>query len=110
MELQESILHLSLKKKAFEVMVTGEKTEEYRKTSQWIRSRLTKKDGTEKIYGLIKYVNGYGYDKPYFICSYEGCVLNTHPFIKTFSNGLRVEVFIGDTIIYCGKIVERGNL
>lgn len=103
-------LHLSLIKDAFDVMVTGEKPEEYRKTTKWLISRLTNKNGTEKQYDLIKFVNGYGSDKPYFICQYCGIVLNTHPFIKEFSNGFKVEVFIGDTIIFCGDIVETGNL
>ena len=34
------VLRLTLKKKAFDVMVTGEKQEEFRKYSKWIESRL----------------------------------------------------------------------
>jgi len=63
-------LYLSLKKEPFAVMVTGEKQEEFRKNSGWIRSRLFDKKDNEKKYDYIKFVNGYGADKPYFICKY----------------------------------------
>ena len=35
-------LKLSINKKAFDVMVSGEKTEEFRDVSKWILSRLKK--------------------------------------------------------------------
>lgn len=105
-------LHLSLKKEPFAVMVTGEKDEEFRKNSQWIRSRLIDQLGNEKEYDFIKFVNGYGSDKPYFVCEYIGfteCYMNVSE--RKYSNGLTInEIGKGDFIIYCGDIVERGNL
>ena len=103
-------LFLSLKKEPFDVMVTGEKDKEYRKTSKWLTSRLTNKDGTEKQYDLIHFTNGYGPDKRYFICLYEGVYLNTKPVIFKYTNDLSVCVNVGDTVICCGRIIERGNL
>jgi hypothetical protein len=101
------ILHLTLSKIPFEVMVTGEKQEEFRKNSDWIRSRLF-----EKEYDYIKFANGYGSDKPYFICKYEGfmeCYMNVAE--RKYSNGLSITgIGKGDFIIYCGDIVERGNI
>jgi len=104
------VLDLSLKKQWFDVMVTGEKTIEYRKTGKWINSRLCHTDGTEKQYDLIKFVNGYGADKPYFICKYDGVTLNTEQHTLRFSNGHDIEVAIGDTMIFLGEIIERGNI
>lgn len=105
-------LHLSLKKEPFSVMVTGEKQEEFRKNSDWIRSRLFDKDDNERKYDYIKFVNGYGADKPYFICKYEGfmeCYLNVSE--RKYSNGFSIAgIGKGDFIIYFGEIVERGNL
>lgn len=66
------ILHLSLKKEPFEVMVTGEKNQEFRKPTKWILSRLYNKDGTPKHYDVVKFTNGYGKDKPQFVCEYKG--------------------------------------
>jgi len=37
---KQKTLFLSLKKQPFDVMVTGEKKEEFRKNKNWIRSRL----------------------------------------------------------------------
>jgi hypothetical protein len=98
-------LHLSLKKKPFDVMVTGEKTKEYRIPSNWIKSRLF-----EKTYDLVKCVNGYGFDKPYFIAKYLGFYRTHQDSTKTFSNGLVVEIKDGDFIIQLGEIVQKGNL
>lgn len=110
MELQESILHLSLVKDAFDVMVTGEKPEEYRSPTRWIKVRLYAKDFSRKDYGLVKFVNGYGFDKPYFIAEFNGFEYAKIAEVKQYSNGLSVCILKGDIIIKLGKIVERGNL
>jgi hypothetical protein len=105
-------LHLSLTKEPFAVMITGEKKEEFRKNSDWIRSRLFDKEGNEKEYDYIKFVNGYGADKPYFICKYEGvmeCYMNVAE--RNYTNGLSITgIGKGDFIIYCGEIIESGNI
>lgn len=107
-----SCLHLTLSRKPFEVMVTGQKVEEFRKNSSWIRSRLFDANSKlEKGYTHIKFVNGYGDDKPYFICEYKGfmeCCMDFKS--REYSNGLRVRgMGKGDFIIYCGKILKIGN-
>lgn len=99
------ILHLTLSKMPFDVMVTGEKSTEYREPSKWILSRLQGKD-----YDLIKFVNGYGSDKPYFIAKFRGWEIETNPYSVDFSNGLKVDSKKGTVKIYAGEIVERGNL
>lgn len=99
------ILHLTISKMPFEVMVTGEKSTEYREPSKWILSRLQGKD-----YDLIKFVNGYGSDKPYFIAKFRGWEIETNPYSVEFSNGLKVTTKKGTVKIYAGEIVERGNL
>ncbi len=99
------ILHLTLSKMPFEVMVTGEKSTEYREPSKWILSRLQGKD-----YDLIKFVNGYGSNKPYFIAKFRGWEIETNPYSVEFSNGLKVTTKKGTVKIYVGEIVERGNL
>lgn len=106
------ILHLSLKKAPFDVMISGEKYEEFRKNSEWIRSRLFDQLGNEKEYDLIKFTNGYGSNKPYLICEYGGfmeCYVDIAE--RRYSNGLIINgIGKGDFIIYCGEIVACGNL
>lgn len=104
-------LYLTLKKAAFDVMVTGEKPFEYRKDSKWIRSRLfDSKTGKRKKYDFIHFTNGYGNDKPYFIVEYNGftqfeCDTNLY---KPYSNGLIVGLMgPRDFKIFLGEIVEK---
>lgn len=98
------ILHLTLHKKAFEVMITGEKPHEFRKPSVWMLRRLI------NPYTHVKFVNGYGNNRPYFICEYKGYGFNTTAFCRTYSNGLKVEVNVYDWVLYLGPITEKGNI
>lgn len=111
----KKVLHLTLSKAPFEVMVTGEKKQEFRKPSKWIESRLIldkTKVYSPKEYDLVKFTNGYGKNCPYFIVEYK--MWHRHsPFYKelkkVYSNGLEVLVESGDYIIHLGEIIEIGN-
>ena len=97
---QMTTLKLSINKKAFDVMVTGEKCEEFRDESKWILSRL------KKSYDYIQFTNGYGNERPVFIAEYLGhSVANVD---KVYSNGLVVK---GEKIVLrFGKIIEKRNV
>ncbi|MDM1045891.1 hypothetical protein HX004_14120 [Myroides sp. 1354] len=104
------VLRLTLSKKPFEVMVTGEKDFEHRKKGKWIESRLFDKKGNKRDYDLVLFFNGYGNDKPYFIVEYKGFeVYDKCVSLMSFYNGLTVDARIGDYIIQLGKILEIGN-
>lgn len=98
-------LFLTLKKLPFGAKLSGEKTIEYRVQSDWIKSRLIGKD-----YDFIKFVNGYGTDKPFMIIEYKGYDVIKAESTFSFSNGLVVNVKKGDFAIKLGKIIETGNL
>jgi len=98
-------LFLTLHKEAFEVMVTGEKNEEFRVDSEWVRSRLV-----GKLYDRIKFVNGYGKDKPFFICENWGWLKVQEDMTRRYSNGLSLEIKKGSFVILLGDILEKGNL
>lgn len=110
----KKVLHLSLKKEPFEVMVTGEKDVEFRKRTDWLKSRLFDKQLHVKKYDVIKFVNGYGNDKPYFICLPDkgDCFFDyaKTDYTRYYSNGLTVEIKQGDCRIWLGEILETGNL
>ena len=84
-------------------MVSGKKNVEYRKPSKWIISRL------EKEYDFIKFTNGYGSDKPYFICEYNGFEISKQSKIVYLDNS-KIEVEEGSYMINLGKILEIGNV
>jgi ASC-1-like (ASCH) protein len=95
-------LKLTLSKKPFDVMKTGEKDIEYRTMSDWMKSRLYKGD-EERTYDYVQFTNGYGKDKPTFTAEYKGFFIA--PADVTFSNGLRV---FSTEPLYCirlGKII-----
>ena len=98
------ILHLTLKKSWFDLMISGEKTTEFRKPSDWIKQRLI-----DKEYALIRFVNGYGSDKPFFVTKYLGYEVAEKDEEILFKKET-VVMKKGDYKIFLGEIVEKGNL
>lgn len=103
-------LKLTLHAKAFEVMVTGEKDKEFRRSSQWIKSRLIDHEGNDKPYDIVIFTNGYGADKPSFTAVYKGYKQILIPKTYTYSNGLKISgLKTGDFQINLGPIIEIKN-
>jgi len=84
-------LKLTLSKKPFEVMITGEKTVEYRRQSQWMKSRLFDKHENLREYSYIEFVNGYGNDRPRFTVEFKGVSVIERVY-QIFSNGLTIDI------------------
>lgn len=99
------VLRLTLSKKPFDVMVTGEKQEEYRQDSEWIRSRLVGKD-----YDFVMFANGYGKDKPHFVAECRGFRKVISNEVKRYSNGLEVDLGKVFWEILLGPVVASWNL
>ena len=105
------VLKLTLKAMPFEVMVTGEKRYEYRRDSSWLRSRLLRPSGRHRSYDLVEFTNGYGSDRPRFVCEF----LNARKFTDkvglslTYSNGLIVRLDSPLWVIGLGRIVQVSN-
>lgn len=64
-------LHLNLKKKWFDMIASGEKTTEYRQTSEYWEKRLFKK------YDTITFSNGYSKNRRQIIIQFEGIGMGT---------------------------------
>ncbi len=103
--MKPKILYLTVSKLPFDVMVTGEKKQEFRKPSQWILSRLYNKE-----YDYVKITNGYSKDSPFFIARYLGWEYNSKEFAVVYTNGLRVDVEPFDYIIRIGEIITTNDL
>lgn len=79
-------LHLTLKRKWFDLILSGEKTEEYRELKYYWCNRFCKKDWQnlklqidensldwDKLqFKTITFTNGYGNDKPQFVIEFKG--------------------------------------
>ena len=113
------ILNLTLNKLPFDVMLSGEKNKEYRQIynddntiKKGNRGKLYDKTSNYQIpktYDYIKFINGYGNDKPYFIAKYISTnIINTVD--EIYSNGLYIKY---DKPLYCiefGEIIEKNNI
>lgn len=104
------ILHLVLKREPFEVMVTGEKKNEYREPSDWIKSRLFDKEGNRRAYDFVCFRLGYRKFSPFFYVEYLGfTIANKTEYLK-FTNKLHVKVNPGDYIIRLGEIKNHDEV
>jgi hypothetical protein len=101
-------LKLTLSKKPFEVMITGEKTEEFREVKKWTTSRLYNKDGSKKEYKYVKFTNGYGKDRPYFICIFNRTYIGNN-IKRKYSNNLNLSFENEIYVIELGEIIITKN-
>lgn len=71
--MKDRILHLTLKKKWFDLIKSGEKKVEYREKKDYWTKRFFKSNGNElKPYDFIIFTNGYGKDKPKLKVEWKG--------------------------------------
>lgn len=92
------VLRLTLKRRWFEMIASGEKTEEYREPKEWILSRLR-----GKSYDAVEFSNGYGAHVPKVTVQYLGWA--TGPGREEWGGkpGERV------VILLLGKVLKREN-
>lgn len=104
------VLKLTLKKAAFDVMVTREKRVEFRELSPWIKSRLYDKQGKLRHYDLVEFTNGYGATRPRFVCEFINAKVAITNDTVAYSNGLKVKIKANQTIyIVLGDIKSKTN-
>ena len=93
------ILHMTLKKKWFDLIRSGKKTIEYREIKPYWRARLIGKD-----FDAIEFRNGYGKNKPSFIIELKKIGVETLFFsIANFDKGQRVYA------LHLGKVISSQN-
>ena len=105
-------LHLTLKQPWFNLMLTGEKTKEYRDPSKWIMSRLFWEQNPRlpKKFDRVRYTNGYGAHRPWFECKFNGAGLATLNETLFYNNGDKLELHGKFLIIMNGDILDNGNI
>ena len=108
-----NVLHLTLNKDPFDTMISGLKDREYRTNTytNWIKSRIIDgKTGKAKHFDVVKFINGFGADKRYFICRYKGFEIAKKNYTVKYSNGFEVKVKKGDYRLLLGAIIKKGNI
>jgi len=64
---EKKVLHLTLNKKWFDMIASGEKKEEYRAIKTYWASRIA-----SKSYNMVEFVNGYGKNCPRMLVECKG--------------------------------------
>jgi hypothetical protein len=100
------VLHLTLKKKWFDMILSGEKKEEYREIKPYWESRLCEKWSLAfypKEITTIVFTNGYGADKPSFEIE-----------LKSIDTGIGKQKWGGTTkpvfVLTLGEILSTKNI
>lgn len=70
--MEKRILHLTLKKKWFDLIKSGEKTVEYRTVKEYWTCRLLDESSNVKVYDEIYFKNGYSKDCPFMRVEWLG--------------------------------------
>ena len=71
------VLHLTLKKKWFDMIASGEKKEEYREPKDYWFKRLTNDTYpiTHKLFDVVQFKNGYAKNAPTITVEFKGIVI-----------------------------------
>lgn len=92
------ILHLTLKKKWFDLIKSGEKTEEYREYKPYWIKRLVTEDGNFCRFDFIRFRNGYRKDSPFMDVVWKGCKIE-----YDLAEAERFVISLGPVICHCHK-------
>jgi len=94
------ILHLTLKKKWFDLIASGKKKMEYREYKPYWQKRLLNVDDTPKHFDIVRFKNGYG-DVPTMDVQFNGIAFTGPEWCRP-QHG---EALAGDTIV-----IKLGNV
>lgn len=101
----DGILHLTIKKKWFDLIASGRKTVEYRDDKEYWRRRLITTTGEIRPFREIHFRNGYRKDSPTMRVEWLGC--EWVDFVPWVKNGEDVTGPVFE--ISLGKVLEIGK-
>ena len=97
-------LHLTLKKKWFDLILSGEKVEEYRETKLYWDRRFLDEDNSIRKYDYVIFKNGYSKIAPTIKVEIKNIELNKGK--EEWGAEINKEYYV----IYLGKILEVSNI
>lgn len=104
--MEAKTLHLTLKKKLFDMILSGEKLEEYREIKHYWKKRLLEdfEWSHYKEFDTITFKNGYASDAPEMIVELKGIQIGMG--LKSWGAELGTEYFV----LSLGKILSTKNI
>ena len=101
-----NILHLTLKKKWFDLIAMGLKKHEYREMKPYWEKRLVGDDGVGKVFDVVNFRNGYRPDSPVMDVEFKGIGFTNDKF-WTPKHGEKIEGAV--IIITLGAVLKIEN-
>jgi hypothetical protein len=100
------ILHLTLKRKWFDLIASGQKKYEYRQDKPYWQTRLVKDDGFGKEFDIVRFKNGYSKNAPLMDVEFKGISFTT----DKWWNPKHGEEFTGNIIVIrLGEVLRTSN-
>lgn len=105
--MKKRILHLTLKRKYFDLIATGQKKHEYRECKPyWEKRLLHGPDGEPNGYDEVWFRNGYQENNPFMRVEFIGITISG----KAWTTPKHGEILHEDEIvIFLGKVLEVKN-
>lgn len=101
------ILHLTLKKKWFDLIASGQKKLEFRENKPYWAKRLVDKNGIGKKFDIVRFKNGYGPNVPMVDVEFIGIGFTGSPWFTPRHS----EILWNQTIvIQLGKVLANNRL
>lgn len=95
------VLHLTLKKKWFQQIASGQKTIEYREMKAYWFKRFYEKDGKVKTFDEVHFRNGYSRFAPFMRVEWKGLSISKE---SPLGPHLAYAIQLG-AVLYCGQAV-----
>ena len=97
------ILHLTLKKKWFDLIKSGKKKVEYREDKPYWQKRLLDGDGIPKEFDIVRFKNGYAKDSPTMDVEFRGITFSGTKWLDLKYSEILTENVL---VIYLGKVIS----
>jgi hypothetical protein len=81
------ILHLTLKKKWFDLIKSGDKKLEYREDKPYWQKRLLHGDDTPRAFDIVRFKNGYAKDSPTMDVEFKGITFSGLKWLEPTRHG-----------------------
>lgn len=108
-KMKKKTLHLTLKKKWFDLIRSGQKKKEFREGKQYWRRRLLDSEGFAINFDEVLFRNGYGAKAPWVLVEWKGLGVIGGSLDELWLDDHGEEVNNGDFVILLGNVLASGK-
>lgn len=97
------ILHLTLKKKWFDLIKCGEKKREYREDKPYWQKRLLEGEDIPRVFDIVRFKNGYAKDSPTMDVEFRNITFSGKKWLNPKNGEILPENVL---VIHLGKVLS----